>query len=113
MTEEMFDSSVRSKGDLAGVFEYDGEVGYFYLYECGGDAGQKVTGAIRILSGKADFAQSDLAVCWDEREKRVGLLICGQLCAVFEVDSGAKYGGPYRKGVQANVPSEVLKAFKS
>ncbi len=32
-TEEIFDSCVREKGDLAGVFEYDGEAGYFYLYE--------------------------------------------------------------------------------
>lgn len=33
--EEMFDSSTRSKGDLAGVFEYDGETGYFYSMSVG------------------------------------------------------------------------------
>ena len=108
----MFDSSTRSKGDLAGVFEYDGEVGYFYLYECGGDAGQKVAGAIHILSGEADFEQADLTICWNESEKRVGLFIRGQVCAVFDADSGAKYGGNYRRGVQAHMPSEVLKEFK-
>ncbi len=112
--EEMFDSSARSRGDLAGVFEYDGETGYFYLYECGGDAGQKVAGAILILSGAADFAQTDLAVCWDGGEKMVGLFICGQLCAVFDAASGTKYGGNYcRGGAQTHMPSEVLKAFGS
>ena len=108
----MFDDSARSKGDLAGVFEYDGEVGYFYLCECGGDAGQKVASAIRILSGEANFEQADLAVRWDESEKRVGLFICGQLCAVFDADNGTKYGGDYRKGVQNHMPPEVLKSFK-
>jgi hypothetical protein len=111
-TEEMFESSVRSKGDFAGVFEYDGEAGYFYLYECGGDAGQKVAGAIRVLSGEADFEQTDLAIRWDESEKRVGLFIRGQVCAVFDADGGAKYGGTYRRDVQADMPPEVLKEFR-
>lgn len=29
-TGELFESSVRSAGDLAGFFEHDGDVGYFY-----------------------------------------------------------------------------------
>ncbi len=111
--DEMFDSLARSKGDLAGIFEYDGEAGYFYLYECRGNAGKKVVGAIRIVSGTADFKQTELAVRWDGVERRVGLFICGQLCAVFDTDSGAKYGGNYRKGVQANIPSEMLTAFEA
>ncbi|MFS8067430.1 MAG: DUF2251 domain-containing protein [Byssovorax sp.] len=110
-TEEMFDSSIRSKRDLAGVFEYDGETGYFYLYECGGDAGQKVAGAILILSGAADFAQTDLVVRWEAGETMVGLLICGQLCAVFDAARGIKCGGNYCRGAQTHMPSEVLRAF--
>jgi hypothetical protein len=107
----MFDSSARSKGDLAGVFEYDGEAGYFYLYECGGEAGQKVVGAIRILTGEADFEQTDLSVRWAGSERMVGLFICGQLCAAFDADSGAKYGGSYRRDVQTYMPSAALNAF--
>lgn len=110
-SDEMFDSSARSKGDLAGVFEYDGEVGYFYLYECGGEAGQKVAGAIRILSGEVKFKQTDIAVRWDGSEKRVGLSICGQICAVFDADTRVKYGGSYRSGVKSDIPPDVLKAF--
>jgi hypothetical protein len=111
-TDELFDSSARSKGDLAGVFEYDGDVGYFYLYRCGDEAAQKVVGAIRILSGTADFEEADLAIRWDADEKRVALFVCGQICAAFDADSGVKYGGSYRRGENADLPSDVLHAFK-
>jgi hypothetical protein len=110
-SDEMFESSARSKGDLAGVFEYDGDVGYFYLYECGNDSGQKVAGAIRIFSGVADFKQTDIAVIWDGSERRVGLSICGQICAVFDADNRMKYGGNFSKGLQSDMPSEVLEGF--
>jgi hypothetical protein len=110
-TDEMFDSSARSKGDFAGVFEYDGEVGYFYLYESGKDAGHKVAGAIRIFSGEAEFKQADIAVRWDGSERSVGLSICGQICAVFDADARVKYGGNYIRGVPSDIPSEVLNGF--
>jgi hypothetical protein len=42
MQKEIFVSSVRSTGDLAGVFEYDGETGYFYLYRAKGASGKKI-----------------------------------------------------------------------
>jgi hypothetical protein len=48
MSADIFDSSVRSDGDLAGVFEYDGQTGYFYLYEVGGNAYNKVVGAYAV-----------------------------------------------------------------
>src|SRR5688572_449218 len=71
--DEMFDSSVRSAGDLAGVFEYDGETGYFYLYKNERDSGQKVMSAIRIVDGDPDFKQEDISIRWDAAETRVGL----------------------------------------
>lgn len=112
-TEEMFDSLSRTKGDLAGVFEYDGETGYFYLYKCKVESGQKVVGAIRVVSGMADFQQTDISIRWDESEKRVGLFIRGHICAVFDADRGTKYGGEYRRDVQSLVPPEILRTFKS
>lgn len=54
---EMFQSAVRSSGDLAGVFEYDGETGYFYLYQTGA-MGNKILSANHILTGPADFEES-------------------------------------------------------
>jgi hypothetical protein len=111
VAEEIFDSCVRSAGDLAGVFEYDGETGYFYLYatETTGDA--RVLDAIHILSGEPDFAASDVAVVWDRSETRAGLFIRGQLWAVFDRAALTKYGGDYRNEMQPSVPADVLVAF--
>ena len=60
--DEMFDSAVRSAGDKAGFFEYDGEVGYFYLYEPNGAPGKKVIGAIRVLTQAPDFEPADISI---------------------------------------------------
>ena len=110
--DDMFESSIRSKGDLAGVFEYDGETGYFYLYATGNSANQKVVGAIRIISGVPDFKQTDVTVRWDGTETLVGLFICGRLCAAFDVNSGAQYGGNYHRDTQSELPLEILTAFQ-
>jgi hypothetical protein len=97
-SEEIFDSSVRSAGDLAGVFEYDGETGYFYLYETQGAEGQRVIDSIHVLSGVPDFAQEHIAVRWNKTEDKVGLFIRNLLWAVFDGDSRRTYGGNYKPG---------------
>ena len=57
-TDEMFDSVLRSAGDFAGVFEFDGDVGYFYLYDTTQPEKHKILGAIRMFSGEApDFKE--------------------------------------------------------
>ena len=109
--DEMFDSAVRMKGDLAGVFEYDGDVGYFYLYQTEGDKDRKVLGAIRIFVGDPDLQQADVDVRWNNVESVVGLFIEGQLWAAFDGNSGAKYGGDYRKDAPPQIPSEISEAF--
>jgi hypothetical protein len=108
---EIFDSCVRSADDLAGVFEYDGETGYFYLYETSGDEGQKVRDSIHILSGEPDFGEAEISIRWDEKEQKVGLLIKGVLWAVFDAQHHAKYGGSYRPGAKPLLPSEALAGF--
>ncbi len=60
--EEMFDSSVRSAGDFAGVFEYDGETGYFYLYDMSREESQRVLAAIRAVGTKPDFDQESIEI---------------------------------------------------
>lgn len=47
--QDVFDSSIRSKGDMAGVFEYDGDSGYFYLFNTKNVQDHQVVGAIRVL----------------------------------------------------------------
>ncbi len=104
--DEMFDSSVRSSGDLAGVFEYDGETGYFYLYETDGGEAHKVLGAIHVLSGEPDFSEEDVAIQWDQASRRVGLFIREVLWAVFD-DNQTQYGGNYRPGAAPELPLDA------
>lgn len=111
--DEMFDSAVRSAGDRAGVFEYDGEAAYFYLYETNGSDCQKVIAAIRVFSGNPDFEQEDVSIRWDDGESKVGLFIRGQLWAAFDAQANGKYGGNYRPDVEAEIPSEIGAAFES
>lgn len=95
MSAEIFESLVRSAGDLAGVFEFDGETGFFYLYEVAKDSGEKIIDSIHILSHEPDFAQKDVVIRWDSSELKVGLFIRDTLWAVFDTVRGYKYGGAY------------------
>ena|SRR6266516_3924928 len=110
---DMFDSCTRSAGDRTGVFEYDGETGYFYLYDTKGEDKRKVIAAIRVLSDVPDFEESDVAIRWDATDTKVGLFIRGQLWAAFDSHSGTKYGGDYRRGVPPQVPTEIGGSFES
>ena len=100
-SEKVFESCVRSAGDLAGVFEYDGETGYFYLCATGAAGEARVLEAIHVLSGEASFAASDIAIEWDPSETRAGLTIRGQLRASFDTTNMAKLGGTPVKPFQA------------
>jgi hypothetical protein len=112
MAENMiFDSAVRSTDDKAGVFEYDGETAYFYLYETKSNVGHKIVGTIHIMTGMSDFEQEDVAIHWDGTETKVGLFIRGQLWAVFDVKTDMKYGGDYRVSTQPGIPAEITNAF--
>ncbi|MDI1478321.1 DUF2251 domain-containing protein [Polyangium sp. y55x31] len=108
-TEEIFESCVRSAGDLAGVFEYDGETGYFYLYATGATGEARVLDAIHVLSGEADFAVSDIVIAWDQGETRVGLAIRGQLRASFDTTNMAKLRGAPRNEPQTATPKKSNK----
>lgn len=111
MTTEIFDSCVRSGGDLAGVFEYDGETGYFYLYEVRGNADNRVVDAIRIVVGTSDFVEADICVRWNANEDSVGLYIRGTLWAIFDTIRNQKHGGDYRPGGQSSLPPDIATGF--
>lgn len=109
---EIFDSAVRSAGDLAGVFEYDGETGYFYLYATDEAAGEKVLDSIHVLSTDPDFVEADVAVCWDSKEQKVGLFIRGVLWAAFDCHLGTKCGGGYEPGIKPSLPPGAEMGFQ-
>lgn len=108
---EIFDSAVRPAGDLAGVFESDGDTAYFYLYATGGDTGQKVLDSIHVFSGEPDFAEADVSVRWDSEEQKVGLFIKGVLWAAFDCTRRTKYGGSYKLGGKPSLPSGAEVGF--
>jgi hypothetical protein len=108
--DQIFESSVQVNGDLAGVFEYDGTTGYFYLYDKSKDAGSKVVDAINILSGRPDFEPSDLSIVWNKWEDAVGLYVRQKLWAVFD-NKGRKYGGNYKSNSEPNIPEDVKSRF--
>ncbi len=105
--EEIFESSIRSTGDLAGVFEFDGDAGYFYLYSLDAREGNKVLDSIRISIGEPSYTESDVNVQWSADESLVLLNISGQACAVFDCDSGRKFGGGYVVGVPLHLPVAI------
>ena len=110
-SQEIFESSVREKGDLAGVFEYDGEVGYFYLYDTTREHGTKILESIHILSGEVAFSETDVSVRWDHGQQKVGLFILGTLWAVFDANRRLKYGGNYDIQNKPIMPPEALSGF--
>ncbi len=110
---EILDSAMRSAGDQAGVFEHDGDVGYFYLHEMNNKEDQKVVSAIRVLTGTLDFGEEDIAVRWNATESQVGLSIRGQLWTVFDSRTGGGYGGDYRASGKPWMPPEIAATFAS
>ena len=94
---EIFESAIRPRGDLAGVFEYDGETSYFYLYRTG-DRADEVVDSVHVASARPDFTSSDIDVRWTPNGEKVGLFIKGALWAVFDAERGTKHGGNYMTG---------------
>lgn len=92
----------RSRGNLAGVFEFDGDTSYFYFWRQSDD--YRVLGAIHIATGKPDFGESDLDVRWYARDERVGLFVRNELWAAFDAETGTTAGGDYRSDERPILP---------
>lgn len=104
MGRDLFQSAIRGNGDLAGVFEYDGDVGYFYLYDVSREDRHRVLDSIHVFSGATSLEESDVVVRWDDRGERVGLFLHGVQWAAFNTKSGRKFGGNFRAGAAPGIP---------
>lgn len=80
----MFDSSIRSAGDLASVFEFDGDASYFYLYRVDADEGSKSINSIKIGVGTPPFLESEVDILWSKDDRLVCLQIAGNIVATFD-----------------------------
>lgn len=110
MPDEIFQSAVRPGDGVAGVFEYDGDVGYFYLYDLSKEKGNKIRSSMHIISGDPNFSESDVKVLWNKTGEFVGLYIKNQLWAAFDL-KGIKYGGTYSLAGVPTIPVELLSSF--
>lgn len=109
---EMWLALPRAAGDYAGVFEHDGRVGYFYLYEVNGPEGRKVRCALRVVGDDQGLHDGEVGLLWDGEERMVGVMIRGQLCAAFDSSTGEKFGGEFApSGSGTGLPQWVREAF--
>jgi hypothetical protein len=113
MMREIFESALRSSGDIAGVFEFDGQTSYFYLYRIDASAGNKVIDAIRISEGGQSSAPIDVSVRWSGDENIVGLQIGDQIWAYFDCLGAKQSGSMYLRGGQTQVPLDIRMKFLS
>jgi hypothetical protein len=112
MENAIFKSSTRSAGDIAGVFEYDGEVGFFYLYDLSREKGRQITGSLYVNFENPDFHGANVSIKWTNSQEFVGLYIQGCLWAAFDL-KGHKYGGHFEFGKMPEIPNEILAKFQS
>ena len=107
---EIFACNARQSGDLAGVFEYTDDAGYFYLYstDCKGE--DKVVDAIFIVSGKIDFSEDEINVVWSKDELMVALFIREKIYAVFDVGSKICYCEKFSKK-HSHIPDQIKNSF--
>jgi hypothetical protein len=94
--KEMFRSA--SFGDFAGVFEYDGETGYLYLFDNGRAADRRIVGPFTF--------SRELLISRSPESRCVGTTKDCELACSFVVDSwaefdavrGVGFGGDYKPG---------------
>ncbi|MBB3384491.1 MULTISPECIES: DUF2251 domain-containing protein [unclassified Rhizobium] len=110
--DELFESAVRSIGDIAGVFEFDGEAGYFYLCVIDEKQDSKIIDAIGVFLNTPMSSLPSIAVEWDASEQNVGLVIDGILWAIFDCANGKKFGAAYSKNTKPNLPADVAQGFR-
>lgn len=83
MVADIFESCTRPSGDLAGVFEFDGETSYFYLCEVSGSE-IRILDHAHIGSGVPDFTADAISIRWSAAEDKVALYIDDVLRAAFD-----------------------------
>ena len=62
---DIFMASTRSTGDLSGIYEYDEDVGYFYLYQIDDSSTNTILAAVRVVSGPQEFVEDDIDIRWN------------------------------------------------
>lgn len=112
MENGIFESSIRTSGDLVAVFECDHDGGYFYLFDLAKEKGQQARAVIEVSDRSVSLQGSDISVRWNASEDIAGLCIRGDLWAAFD-EHGGRYGGSYGMLDAPSIPLEVARRFRS
>jgi hypothetical protein len=86
----MFKGMISPSGKHAGVYEHDGEAGYFYICEMSGEDVTEITGALQLHTGRPDHSADDVEIRWDRTQDAVGLFVRDELWAIFNVRTGER-----------------------
>ena len=111
MSKEIFDTAVRTANDIAGVFEFDGEVAFFYLYDLKKEKGKMILDSIRVFTEDENFLEKDVNICWNQQETIVGLFIRSTLFAIFDTLNHKKYGRNSNIAEYESLPPEANNWF--
>ena len=103
MGDDIFITSTRTNGDYSGVFEYDGETSYFYLYSLGNPDGEKIVGAIGLPYEITMDSMPDLSVRWNKQETKVGVFLRDNLLGLFNLDLHPEIRGNFRGVTLPNI----------
>jgi len=112
MENDIFESAIRTSGDLAVVFECDHDGGYFYLFDLTKEKGQEARAVIEVSERSVVLDRSDISVNWNASEDIAGLRIDGELWAAFDLH-GRAYGGSFGKQNVPRIPPEVIGRFNA
>ncbi len=110
MENGIFESALRTSGDLAAIFECDEDGGYFYLLDLTKEQGQQARAVIAVSEQGLELPVTDVSVRWNASQEIVGLCIGGDLWAAFD-QHGSRYGGDYGPQKSADIPLEVISRF--
>jgi hypothetical protein len=111
--EEIFESETNSAETLAGVFEFDGEASYFYLYKILEGDEYEILNNIRIqINSSPDFNSSDIEILWQSRDRFLCLKIKNIIWAVFDIQSNQTYGGNYSLNEVPKIPLTICKMIQ-
>jgi len=112
MDNDIFESSIRTSGDLAAIFECDRDGGYFYLFDLTKAKGQEARAVIEVSERGVALEASDVSVCWNASGEIAGLRIRGELWAAFD-QHGRAYGGSFGRQNVPRIPPEVIGRFNA
>jgi hypothetical protein len=108
-TPMVFQYQANSDETLAGVYEHDDDVGYFYLSELTACEGQRIVGAVQVFLGPFRHALDDLAIRWSFDGHVVALFVKGELCAAFDATRREAFGGD--SGKHDAIPQSMKHMF--